>query len=241
LRVLSKDTKMKLIALTALMILVATSCDAPQRNRFIPSTGISSLDNDDDYTGDGNFTTGTNGNTNGNTNGGTTNNTNGSSEPGYENCDITPSYYGGSLGYFGICQKSSDERGFKFTFQDQYSCQGGSNMAVNCGTCFIPMHMQGNGSSFMVGPAECIHQNAGQTYYGTFSKNRGEAINATMVIHRYHLDSFIQCMTAKATYLSQCPGGAYNASCVQQADNYAYQVCSSFTQQHSGHYKQVSF
>lgn len=228
--------------LLSIFIIAATSCDVPQRNRYI-NTGNSGIEN----SGDGDniednptssFTTTPDENSIESDSSSTSSETN---EPGYEDCNLGYSFYGGSLGYFGICQQSTNERGFKFKFQNQYSCQNGSNMSTNCGTCIVPMHMLSNGTSYMVGSAQCVHQNANQTYYGTFSKTSTEAINAAIVIHRSSLDSFIQCMNAKSDYLSQCYGGAYNQQCVVAADSYATQVCTSFTQQHSSNYNQISF
>ena len=224
----------------SILIISVYGCDVPQRNRYINVPSYNGTTGE--VTTNGETTTTTYTTTPGDTNGqAATTTTETTSEPGYENCQLNYSFYGGSLGYFGVCQQSSNERSFKFKFQNQYACQGGSNMSTNCGTCFLPMHMLANGTSFMVGSAQCVHQNAGQTYYGTFSKTRSEAINATIVIHRTSLDAFIQCMNAKSNYLSQCYGGAYNQTCVQSAENYAKQVCTSFTQQHSANYKQVSF
>lgn len=231
----------KLFSLT-LVLIFTISCDVPQRNRYI-NPGTTSISG----TGDGETETTTyttspdKSDTSDESTVITTPSSSTDSEPGYENCNLAFSHYGGSVGYFGVCQNTSDERGFKFKFQNQYNCQGGSNMSTNCGVCFIPMNMMSNGTSFMVGPAQCVHNNADQAYYGTFSKTRSEPINATIVIHRTSLDAFIQCSNAKSDYLSQCYGGAYNQACVTAAENYAYQVCTSFTQQHSAHYKQVSF
>ena len=224
----------------SILIISATSCDVPQRNRYINSgPGITNISGDEN-TGDTPTNTFTSVPSEDDSQTDSTSNQE-ASEPGYENCNLGYSFYGGTLGYFGICQQSNNERGFKFKFQNQYTCQGGSNMSTNCGTCIIPMHMLSNGTSYKLGPAQCVHQNAGQTYYGTFSKVGTEAINAAIVIHRYSLDSFTQCMNAKSNYLSQCYGGAYNQQCLQGAESYATQVCTSFTQQHSNYYKQVSF
>lgn len=236
---------MQTIIISALFLIMMVGCDAPTRNRY-PT--VPEFNSGDVSFGSGGFTNGGTGDniTEGGSGTGGSGGDSGSGgsgdsqQQGYEHCSLATTIYGGTMGYFGLCQHSQDERGFKFKFTMNYTCQGGNNQSTNCGSCFIPMHL-GTSGSFALGPAQCVHNQAGQEYYGTFQKARNEQINSIMVIHRYSVDSFFQCMGAYDQYLSQCYGGAANPSCVQAASNYANQVCQSFVSTHRNHYKQVNF
>jgi len=223
---------MKLLSILLLMFIYA--CDAPQRTRF-PTQGSGSVyngysqgdeesgydgyDQGDDENGGDQGTTTTSGQQGNN------------SEPGYENCNDSTPYYGGSIGYFGLCAHSDDERKYKARF---------SSSDLTVGACFVPIHIL-DGKSFKVGIAECVHNNKDTNYYMTLNKQRPEAINGVMVLRANAVNSYMQCMNAKANYIAGHPGCEYNAGCLAQADQYAYSVCNSFVQQYSNDYKQVQF
>lgn len=230
--------------LSVIILLSALSaCDAPQKTRFpTNSTDYTTVQGFDNGSGNsgcetsyeencGQNTNSTNGSNTNSTNGTTTTATNGSTEPGFESCTNTTPFYGGSIGYFGLCRHSQDERQYKALFNQ-------SDLTV--GTCFVPIHIEG-GKSFKLGRAECVHNQANQNYYMTLYKERPEEINGVMVLKASAVNSYMQCMNAKANYIASYPGCQYNAQCLAAADQYAYTVCNSFVQQHSNDYKQVEF
>ena len=240
---------MKVLLTLTLLSFILASCDAPVRTRVptSPSYGDVSGQGIDDTGQPSNWeTTGTNGST------GTTGNN--GSEPGFENCDISLQYSGGSLGYFGICQHSSDERRFKAVFAQ----------SSTAGTCFVPVHVQNGGNSYKLGIAECVHNQANTAYYMTLNKEmlppnfsypRPEQINGVMVIGANSVNAYMGCMNAKEDYFVATYGCCYqqvpyngrmhclqpNPQCESGANTYANNVCSSFVQSHSNHYRQVSF
>jgi hypothetical protein len=222
-----------------LLPFILSACDVPQRTRFPTQTtdpvtlGDGGYENYDGYTngeGGSTGTTSTNGST-GTTGSTGTSGTQGNNELGFENCTNTTPYYGGSVGYFGLCKHSDDERKFKARF---------AQTDVVVGTCFVPMHIV-DGNSYKLGIAECVHNQANTNYFMTLYKQRPEPINGVMVLKASAVNSFMQCMNAKANYIAAHPGCEFNATCLQQADQYAYTVCNTFVQQHSNDYKQVDF
>lgn len=178
-------------------------------------------------------------------------------EPGFENCEyMAPEYNGGSLGNFGLCAHSTDERRYKTVFAQ-------SNTS---GTCFVPVHISSNGNSFKLGRAECVHNQADTNYYMTLNKEmvppnfsypRPETINGVMVIAASSLNSYMGCMNSKEDYFigtnGCCLSRIYNPStnrysclqpnpqCESAANNYANNICSLFVQNHGNHYRQVVF
>lgn len=214
----------------SLVLLVLFACDAPQTTRRAPADY---LNNASTYTnGTNNFVDPGDGIGDG---------TDGSgndiidpiitSDPGFENCDLGIQYNASSIGNFGVCQSTQDETKFKAIF-------GSTDTSV--GTCFVPVHISG-ATSFKLGIAQCVHNVASKSYDFTLSKQRAEPLNGIMVIKASSLNSYMQCMNAKANYINSVPGCAYNQSCVNAATNYANQICSSFISYHSSHYKQVAF
>jgi hypothetical protein len=226
-----------------------TACDAPVKTRVPTAPSYNNI------SGQGVVDNGVNVNNNNNNtgSGGSTGN-NGSSEPGYENCDLSLQFSGGSLGYFGICQNTQDERKFKAVFAQ-------SNTS---GTCFVPVYIQNGGSSYKLGIAECVHNQANTNYFmtlnkemmpPTFSYPRSEQINGVMVIQSSSVNAYMGCMNAKADYFVATYGCCYqqvqysgrlyclqtNPQCESAANSYANNVCNSFVQNHSNKYRQVSF
>jgi hypothetical protein len=243
---------MKLILFTFFMTFNFVSCDAPVRTRVPTSVDYANIQ------GNGNFN-----NNQGNGDGGVNttstvnNDSNNQEEPGFENCEyMSPEYNGGSIGNFGLCRHSSDERRYKSIFAQ-------SNSA---GTCFVPVHIQNNGNSFKLGIAECVHNNADTNYYMTLNKElvapnfsfpRPEAINGVMVIATQSLNAYMGCMNSKEDYFlgtqGCCLQRVYNQStnrysCIQPnpqcesgANNYANNICSMFITNHGNNYRQVTF
>jgi hypothetical protein len=248
---------MKLLLGLTLLSFITTSCDQPQRTRVPTSSNyVSGQDTDSEFpssynmgdgeqgdgigTGDGNTDTGSG--------------TNSQGEAGFQNCDISTQYNGGSLGSFGLCQHDSDERRFKVKFSQ-------SNTA---GTCFVPVHVQSGGNSFKLGIAECVHNQADNNYYMTLNKEmtppnfsypRAEALNGVMVISASSVNAYMGCMNSKEDFLVATQGCCYqkvpyngryyclqpNAQCENTANNYANNVCGQFVQNHTNNYRQVSF
>lgn len=243
---------MKLLLGFLILTIFAASCDAPVRTRVPSAPNYSDVSgNNIGGTDDGGFTIGGDENTNG---GNGTNGNGGNNEPGFENCDLSLQYNGGSIGFFGLCQHSSDERRFKATFAQSSSA----------GTCFIPVHIEGGGNSFKLGIAQCVHNQANNSYYFTLNKEmappnfsypRSEQINGVMVIAASSVNSYMGCMNAKEDYYIATYGCCYqsvpfngrmhciqpNQQCENPANTYANNVCSAFVQSHTNNYRQVSF
>ena len=232
---------MKKISLTILLVLLG-ACDAPQRTRFPTNPDYSTIQGSTEGSGytdcDSSYeencgsstTTGQNGgSTTSTTSGNTTSGSN--TQMGFESCSNTTEFYGGSIGYFGLCRHADDERQYKALF---------NQTDLTVGTCFVPIHIQ-NGKSFKLGIAECVHNQANRDYYMTLNKQRPEPINGVMVLKASAVNAYMQCMNAKANYIAGHPGCQFNQQCLAAADQYAYQVCNAFVQQHSNDYKQVQF
>lgn len=246
---------MKILLSFLILSIFAVSCDAPVRTR-VPTTPSYSNTSGQGFGQGPGFadTNGSSGSNGGTTTGSTNDGTTGTSEPGFENCDISLQFNGASVGYFGMCQHSSDERRFKVTFAQ----------SSTAGTCFIPVHIQDGGNSYKLGIAECVHNQANTPYYmtlnkemmpPTFSYPRAEKINGVMVIAANSVNSYMGCMNAKEDYYISTYGCCYqqapyngkmyclqtNQQCDQAANSYANNVCSSFVQNHTNNYRQVSF
>jgi hypothetical protein len=216
---------------TFFLLAFVASCDAPQTIRE-EQMQYSNSSGSMDYTGNYSDNQGS-GNDNDYTDQTDTDpSTDVTSTPGFENCDLGIQYNGGSIGNFGICQNSQQEAQFKAIFAN--------SAAPTDGTCFVPVHISGT-TSFKLGIAECVRNTADTPYDIPLTKQRPEAINGVMVIKASSLNSYMQCMNAKANYINSQPGCAYNQACITAATNYANQVCSSFVSYHSNNYKQIQF
>lgn len=226
------------------ILVIYSACDAPQRTRFPTNNDYSTIQGFDNGNATGNDGCDISyeddcGTTNGGTNsqnGSTTSGSNSGSgttgnDIGFESCSNTTPHYGGSIGYFGLCRHTDDERKYKALFNQ-------SDLTV--GTCFVPIHIEA-GKSFKLGIAECVHNQANQNYYMTLNKQRPEPINGVMVLKASAVNSYMQCMNAKANYIAGHPGCQFNAACLAAAEQYAYQTCNAFVQQHQNDYKQVEF
>lgn len=213
---------MKSLFILALLSLVA--CDTPQRTRFVEQSsfdGSSLGDVEDSSDTVDDSETSSNSDTDEEV----------SSTPGFEDCNLAHQFSAASIGAFGLCQSSLDERKFKTSFEQ-------ADLSV--GTCFVPMYMQGS-NSYALGRAECVKNQASLNYSMTLYKNIDQEVNAVMVLKASSVNSFMQCMSAKADYMSQFQNCAYNQACVNAATQYAQEVCSSFKTYHASHYRQVAF
>lgn len=223
------------------MAIIYISCDAPirSRNPYATPVDTSNLSTDDPTPSNDNITdssnSGSNNNSNDNANDNTNDNNSGESDnttttPGFENCNLGLEHNVNTVGNFGICKSTMDEAKFKVKF-------GSTDSAL--GTCFLPIHINNDGSSFYLGPAECVHHQANKVYDMALSKDRSENINGVMVVKYDALNAYLQCMTAKMQFMNNNYNCSYYPQCVQQANEFAAQVCSHFTQSYVGHYLQL--
>lgn len=170
------------------------------------------------------------------------NNSGVSNEPGFSNCDFNLYKSEATLGQVSVCQSSIDPSTVKVKFSKQDYSQR---------SCLIPMHKLGNGNSFYLGVAQCMHHSAGQVLSGNLVKNRQGytqyAINNAIVLKQGSLNAFYSCMDAVSVFVANnCPwvtntscnypNPSQRASCQQCITNaYTYQQdkCNQFTMQHS--------
>lgn len=220
---------MKILLFTFISALFLQSCDAPQRTRFqdvgsINGTSQSNSGKDSTDKSD------TSDNTDKSGSGTTT--TPDPNEEGFKNCATDLKYFGGSIGYFGICQSTIMKSKFKFKMAETDTSNG---------TCFIPVHFLSGGNSFKLGRAECVHNQANKEYFMTLTVDRSETINGVMVIKSNSVTSYMSCMNAKQTYYNAYPGCQNNSNCIAAANNYANTICTNFKNYHSNNYKQIQF
>lgn len=228
--------------LFAIAIIIATACDAPQRTRLIPN----SVNNDSNYTyvpnsGNSNFSQ---------DNGSNENNNSSNSTTGFENCDLTNNYHTIDIGYFGLCQNTSDETLFKFK---------PSITSNNYRTCLIPTYKDSAGASTYIGNPQCTFTTSNVTIQGKLFKDRpgfgSYPINGVIVMREPLLPEYIGCMHAYLNWpVNACPGGANsspycnnwvsqcpagpnsNPNCNQEARNYMSVVCNNFKTQYANSY-----
>ena len=221
---------MKAIYLLFFVFLIQ-ACDTPQRTRdpySIPvTTSVTPTDNDasvtDTDTDDDDDTSDDDSDVTEPTTPTTT---------GFEDCNLSFQYFGNAMGYFGLCQNTQIETKFKLKM---------ALTDTSVGTCFVPISVQSNGTSFKLGIAECVHNEANKEYEMTLTKDRSEPITGIMVIKSNALNAYMQCMSAKADFINAyAPSCTYDANCLQAADNYAASVCSQFVSTYKNYYKQVT-
>lgn len=152
-------------------------------------------------------------------------------QEGFENCNLGLSNYALKIGNFGLCQSQKDEIKFKTKL---------ASSDTSIGTCFVPIHVNADGSSYFLGPAQCVNQEANKTYDMTLSKDRSENINGVMVVKANALNGYMQCMTAKMQFMNSYNGCQYDQYCLSSANQYAQDVCYNFTQVYDGHYYQLN-
>ena len=152
-------------------------------------------------------------------------------DEGFEDCNLGAVHYEEKIGNFGLCQSTKDEKVIKIKMQNADSSNG---------TCFVPIHVNSDGSSYHLGPAECVHHEADKEYTATLNKDRSENINGIMVLKANSLNGYMQCMSAKYQYINNYYNCNYNQTCLNSADQWAYQVCLNFTQVYDGYFFQVN-
>lgn len=160
------------------------------------------------------------------------NNDSETTDTGFKDCNLGYVHYASAIGNFGVCQSSTNEKMFETKFAQADS---------SIGTCYVPLRVNADGSSFHLGSAECVHHQAGKKYPFTLNKDRSEKINGVMAIKANALNAYMQCMTAKSQYMNSYVNCAYSQQCTNAADNFALQVCSNFVQIYSGYFKQINF
>ena len=212
---------MKSLIFSLSLLVLASSCDSPQRNRM--STTLA--------TGNG-FSAPNGSNTNpwstGTTTGGTTTGGTTGSSPtkpaGFENCDISPKYYAASIGYTGVCQSTLDETSVAIN----------STVSDTNRTCLIPTYKDNSGSSTYLGQPQCFLPQQNVVTMGNVYKTRQGftqlAINGLMIMKEASLTAYFTCMDAYVTFKTgQCPYGAQtNAWCADQARQYMTVKCNDF-------------
>lgn len=220
---------MKVLA-GVLLFTVFAACDTPQRTRDPFGTATTPLDNgpsqvfdqDDDNGGDPQTSD----------DGINEDPSDPNSDPGFETCDLNFRFFASNIGYVGICQSEQSENNFKVKMS-----MAAANPAN--GTCFVPIHIQANNTSFKLGIAECVKQDANQVYDMTLTKDRPEEINGVMIVKAYAINAYMQCMSAKVDFMNAYPGCQFDPSCVQAAENYANSVCTQFVNTYPNDYKQA--
>lgn len=211
---------MKKLLGSLFLLLLATACDSPQRNRLASSVN----------TGNGlgqpmqNPTTNTNPWTNPSTGGSTGGSTTQTKPPGFDNCDISAKYYASAINYMGICQSTLDET----------SVAVNSTVTDTARTCLIPTYKDNAGSSTYLGQPQCFAPQAGQIQMGQILKTRqgftNSPINGVMVMKETALGAYFTCMDAYITFTHpQCPYGAKtNQYCDQMARSMMNIKCNNF-------------
>ncbi len=173
-------------------------------------------------------------------------------EPGFENCDISYRFNGGfNIGTFALCQSSLQSANFRLRMAQ-------SDLSV--GTCFVPLHINNDGSSFKLGIAECVHNQQGTIYPMilttdqtlTIDPQTGQnyELNGVMVIKAGDaVARFFDCLGARdnflQSYFQSTPNCEFNQQCVAQgnnlANNFANNICSQFVGNYNDSYLQVRF
>jgi hypothetical protein len=215
---------MKTLMLSLVSLLLASSCDNPQRNRL--ATNLNTGNNLGTGTTAGSNPWGNTGTTTGSTTGGTSTTT---KPPGFENCDISAKYFAAGINYMGICQSTMDETSVAIN----------STVSDTLRTCLIPTYKDTSGSSTYLGQPQCYLPQAGAVTTGSIYKTRTgyttNPINGVMVMKERSLTAYFTCMDAYTSYKSTaCPyGPTTNASCDAYARQLMTQKCNDFKAAHA--------
>ena len=219
---------MKTLLISISLLLLATACDSPQRNR-IPVYGNmgNTLGQPAPSTTTTNpWTTSTTGTTGTSSGGAAT-----APKPaGFENCDITPSYLqAAGINYIGICQSTLDETAVavKPTVTDSVR------------TCMIPTYKDNAGNSTYLGRPQCFAPQENIVTVGQLQKTRAgftaSPLNGVMIMKEGSLTAYFTCMDAYIGFTHpQCPYGAKtNGYCDQMAKSIMTTKCNNFKTDHS--------
>lgn len=227
---------MKKLILICFFILVA--CDSPVRTRDPYGTPIStSATTSDDETNTQSDSNSSNGqsnsdNSSSDSSDSSTTDSTSTTETGFESCNLNYTQYIDQIGQLALCQSSAEEKKFRVKL---------ANTDKSEGTCFVPVHINSDQSSYPLGTAQCVHQEGGKVYPMTLLKDRSENINGVMVLKANALNGYMQCMSAKSYYINSFSNCIYSQTCLNNANAYAAQVCSNFASVYSGYFKQISF
>lgn len=225
---------MKQLFLLSVFIL-AVGCDSPQRSRNpINYINGSTLGNTSATGGFSSTPTTTTGSTTGTTTGSTT-------ATGFESCDLSDKYQTIDIGFFGLCQSTSDETSIRFK---------PSLTSSSVRTCLIPTYKDASGSSTWLGQPQCTYTTSGQMITGKLYKDRtgytSYPINGVIVMKEPLLSEYFQCMQAYTGWPAnvcqtnaytqycqywgpRCPYGTQsNTACDTEGRNYMNQVCTTF-------------
>ena len=109
---------------------------------------------------------------------------------GYEHCNFNDySYYVSTIGSVIACQNSSTKTKVEVKINQTNTTEM---------TCFIPTYRDSSGSSFYIGPAQCLYHNADTIYEGTFTIDRygysSSQFNALMIMQYGLTDDYFNCM-----------------------------------------------
>lgn len=216
---------MKTLICTFALLLMAQSCDQPQRNRlnnvatgngFTTATPAPGATNS--------FNTGTtSGSTTGATNSGVT------STPGFSSCDITAKYYANGIGWTGICQSTLDETYVMVN----------TTVSSTARTCLIATYKDSAGNStYLSNQPQCFipTQNVISTgnIYKTRSGYSAYAINGVMIMKEASVAAYYTCMDTYTIFVANnCPGTLLNAACDAQARALMATKCNDFKAMHA--------
>lgn len=218
--------------LLVILLFIITACDTPMKTRDPYGNTIGTTGSDSSVTDSNTDTSNDDDDSDDDSDDSDDSDDDVTSEDGFESCNTNYQYYGGSpIGYFALCQNTDNETKYKLKMKSSDS---------SVGTCFVPVHIQSNGNSFKLGPAQCVHNEAAKLYNMTLYKERTENINGVMVIKANALNAYMQCMTAKVDYISAYPNCQYSSACLSAANQYANTVCTNFVNSYRNYYKQIS-
>lgn len=223
---------MKILYLSLSILVLATGCDSPQRNRMpgqVIGNGLGQPVSTDGSNPWGTVTPTTTGSTSGSTSGSTTLP---STRPeGFENCQISATHYAPVIGYMGICQSTLDETSVAIN----------TTLADSKPTCLIPTFKDTSGSSTYLGDPQCFIPVANDVKLGKVYKTRtgfkepnvtfmSLPINGVMIMKQQSLTAYYTCMDAFVKFRHpSCPTGAtYNDYCRQMAMSYMSTICNDF-------------
>lgn len=166
-----------------IILFVITSCDVPQRNRFIEVPTFNSTPQDNTTLNKDTTATPVN------TNNSSTNDLPTSSSTNLNNsCNLTPiTPYVSQLGPFEYCKDTVDQNRFRFRFANNPT-----NIYNQSGVCFAPLHNDSR-SFYLVGNVECTNYMANQSYGGNYTLTYNLPHNAFIVFHQVALNTFLAC------------------------------------------------
>ena len=124
---------------------------------------------------------------------------------GYEHCNFNDySYYVSAVGSVIACQNSSTKTKVEIKINQTNTTEM---------TCFIPTYRDSSGSSFYIGPAQCLYHNADTLYEGTFTIDRygytSSHFNGLMIMKYGLTDDYFNCMLGYTSCTTFRTAGGY--------------------------------